>query len=511
MNGAEHLLRTALGAGIDTCFANPGTSEMQLVAALDTVGGLRAVLGLFEGVCTGAADGYARMTGRPALTLLHLGPGLANGLANLHNARRARSPVVNLVGDHASWHLAADAPLTSDIDSLAKPVGWVRRARSGALLARDFADTVEASYGPAAQPATLIVPQDFTWEDASGDEVKIVRPTLAAPEDAKVAAAAESLRTGAAAVLFVGGLALGERGLRAAARIAATTGCRVLHEFMPARIERGAGLPCLPRLPYFPEQASAALEGATSLVLVGVREPVAFFGYPGMRSDVKPSDCRVISLASPEEDGETALEAAADALGAAALTVVDAPRPAMPTGSLDTDTLCQAIAALQPEGAIIVDESATSGLTYFPHAAGSPRHTVMTLTGGAIGQGLPNAVGAAIACPDRRVIAFQADGSGMYTLQSLWTMARESLDVTVVVCANRLYRILQFELMRAGNYEPGPRARGLTDLSQPALDWVALAKGMGVPAVSVTTADQLCRALARSLAEPGPSLIEALV
>ena len=513
MNGAESLVRTAFAAGVDLCLANPGTTEMQLVAALDAVPGMRAVLGLFEGVCTGAADGYARMSGRPAVTLTHLGPGFANGIANLHNARRAHSPVINWIGDHASWHLAADAPLTADIASLARPVStWLRSSRSAAELAGDGAAAITAALAPPGGPATLIVPQDCAWDPSPGPAAPVKAPGRAAVDDARIAAAAEALQAGAPAALFLGGAALREAPLRVAARIAAATGCALLHETFAARIERGAGRPAVERLPYFPEQGAERLAKVSRLVLIGAREPVAFFGYPDHPSRLCGEGTRVEALADAGEDVQGALEALAERVKAPAR--VDMPtsdRVALPSGPLTVGALGQALAALQPEGAIVVDEGATSGLAWFALSAGAPPHDVLALTGGAIGQGLPAAVGAALACPERKVIAFQADGSGMYTLQALWTMARESLDVTVVIAANRAYRILQAELGRAGIFEPGPVASSLTDLTHPALDWVSLARGLGVPGARADSAEAFTAAFRSALAEPGPSLVEAVL
>jgi acetolactate synthase-1/2/3 large subunit len=485
---------------------------MQLVAALDAVPCIRSVLGLFEGVCTGAADGYARMTGRPALTLLHLGPGFANGIANLHNARRARSPIVNLVGDHASWHLPADAPLTSDIDSLARPVsGWLRTSASAAELAADGAAAITAALAPPGQIATLVVRQDCAWDPARGPAPPAKPTARAAVADARVAEAAAALTSGPSA-LFLGGSALRATALRAAARIAAATGCALIHETFFARVERGAGLPVVERLPYFPEQGAERLRSLAHLVLAGAREPVAFFGYPDLPSRLCAASTRVHALADDAEDVTGALEALAQRLKAPARVSPPAvAQPGLPSGPLTVGALGAALAALQPEAAIVVDEGATSGLAYFAMAAGAPPHDCLSLTGGAIGQGLPTAVGAALACPGRKVIAFQADGSGMYTLQALWTCARESLDVLVVIAANRAYRILQVELARAGIAEPGAQARALTDLSHPALDWVSLARGMGVPGSRAETAGDFVAAFRRALAEPGPHLIEAVL
>ncbi|HVP29366.1 MAG TPA: acetolactate synthase large subunit [Myxococcota bacterium] len=511
-NGAGNLIRTALDAGIEVCFANPGTTEMQLVDALDARPGIRAVLGLFEGVCAGAADGYARMARRPALTLLHLGPGLANALANLHNARRARSPVVNLVGDHATWHLPLDTPLTSDIESLARSVGWVHTVASAKDVARDTAAAIRAAR-EHRQVATLIVPQDASWEPVP-EATEVVPPSARTAVDTdRVSAAADLLRSDPSAVLFLGGEALSEPALRAVVRVRGATGCRCLHETFPARLERGGSLPAIERLPYFPEQAAAALASVRSVVLAGTCEPVSFFGYPGQPSRLLPEGARVLALTHPDEDAAAALEALAEAFDAPRAAACEAPRsrPLRPAGPLTTEALARALVALQPEGAIVVDESATSGLAYAELAWTAPPHSVLALTGGAIGQGLPCAAGAAIACPDRKVIALHGDGGAMYTLQSLWTLARESLDVVVVICANRRYRILQIELARAGVREPGRNARALTELSEPALDWTALARGMGVPGVRAETADALSDALSRAFSQRGPYLIEAVL
>ncbi len=516
MTGADSLLETARRGGVEVCFANPGTTEMPLVAALDRCAGMRAVLGLFEGVCTGAADGWARMTGRPAAVLVHLGPGLANGLANLHNARRARTPVLNWIGDQTTGHHGFDAPLTSDIAALAGSVGWTRSVKSPGEMAEASAAAIAAALGPPGGVASLILPADCQWEPGPAPIVPQLARADRAVEPERAREAARLLAAGGAALLL-GGDALGERGLLAAARIAAAAGCAVWIETFPAKHERGRHLPSFAALPYFPEQGRAALAKLKSLVLAGARDPVAFFGYPNEASRLAPPDAPVLALADPDAgtDATAALEALAGELGAPAKLALT-PRAAEPFapkgGQLDPNNLGRALAALQPEHAIVVNEAATTGLVWnAAHAANAAPHTMLGLTGGAIGQGLPTALGAAIARPDRRVIAFQADGSGLYTLQALWSMAREGANVTVIVCANRRYRILQAELARAGVAEPGPKARDLTDLSRPAIDWVSLAKGFGVPGSKVTTDSELAEALHRSLAEPGPSLLEAVL
>lgn len=506
--GADSLVRAAVASGVRICFANPGTTELPLVAALDAAPQMRAVLCLFEGVCSGAADGYSRMSRDPAMTLLHLGPGLANAIANLHNARRARSSVFNVVGDHASWHVGADPPLASDIVSLAAPVsGWLRTAGSPADLHRDAFEAIRAARAGAV--ATLIVPHDVQLGAAATPAAPRSPERAVKSRGFAVDAAARLLRAAGTPALLLGGGALSRRGLRAAGRIADSSGCRLWCDTFPARLERGGELPSVERLPYFPEQAITALSGVSALVLAGTRSPVSFFGYPGIPSALLAEDCPTARLAAEDEDLPAALEDLARALGAGPHPGDPALRApaARPRGSLTPEKVAAVVAALQPEAAIVVDESLTAGTPYFAAAADSPPHSYLALTGGAIGQGLPAATGAALACPDRTVIALQADGSGMYTLQALWTQAREALDVTSVVFANRGYRILALELARAGIAEPGPRARALTEF-EPAPDWVRLARGFGVPAVRADDAEGLWKELERALAEPGPHLIE---
>ncbi|MEA2349828.1 MAG: acetolactate synthase large subunit [Thermoleophilaceae bacterium] len=512
--GAQALLRTLVDAGVTTCFTNPGTSEMHFVAALDSVPEMRAVLALFEGVATGAADGYARMADRPGATLLHLGPGLGNGLANLHNARKGKVPVLNIVGDHATHHTKYDAQLQSDIETVARNVSsWVRTSQSTAALPSDAAEAIAAALGPPGQVATLILPADVSWSDGAEPvgPPEPARPPIASGE--VVEEAARALRGRGRTALLLGGRTLREAGQVAAARIAAATGAEVLAEVFPARMERGAGLPPIERLAYLAELASVQLAGLKHLILVDAEAPVSFFAYPGKRSYLVPDGCEVIELAGPADDALGSLSALVDAVGAGAAELVlqSAARPERPSGQLDADKVCQAIAAVLPEGAIISDEAQTSGVTLASHTAGAPRHDLLALTGGAIGQGLPVAVGAAIACPGRPVLALEGDGSAMYTIQALWTMAREGLDVTAVILNNRSYAILNIELERVGAQRPGPTAKEQLDLHGPDLDFVQIASGLGVPAVRVDTGEDLVAQLERAIAEPGPRLIEAVV
>jgi len=510
MNGAQSLIRTLVSAGVDVCFTNPGTSEMHFVAALDEVPEMRGILALFEGVATGAADGYGRMADRPAATLLHLGPGLGNGLANLHNARRARTPIVNIVGDHATYHHRYDAPLDSDIDAVASNVsGWLRTSSTPDDVAADAAAAVAASFGPPGRIATLVLPADVSWLEADGPVAPLAVPGPRVVGDEVVATVAKVLASGEPTVVLVGGDAMRERPLRAAAQIAAGAGARLLSETFPARAERGGGLPDVDRLAYLAEFAAMQLSGARHLVLVGALAPVSFFAYPGKASDLVPDGCEVHVLAAPGDDAAGALEALAERFPTGAAAPGPA-RPERPTGPLTAEAVALAVGAVLPEGAIVSDEANTSGLWAPGATAGAPRHDWLCLTGGAIGQGLPVATGAAVACPDRPVICLEADGSALYTIQSLWTQAREGLDVTTVVYNNGSYAVLNMELDRVGA-ESGPRARELFDLRRPDLDFVSLARGLGVSAERATTAEDVTTLLERALAEPGPHLIEAMV
>lgn len=513
MNGAQALIRTLADAGVDTCFANPGTSEMHFVAALDTVPEMRSVLALFEGVATGAADGYARMAGRPAATLLHLGSGLGNGVANLHNARRAASPMVNIVGDHATYHARYDAPLQSDIATIARNVSpWIDRPETPSGVARAAAEAVAAALSPPGQVATLILPADASWGDGAVPADPIPpAPRRTVPDDI-VADVARAVTSGDRTVVLCGGSALRADGLRAANRIAVGTGATVLGETFPARLERGAGVPALDRLQYLAEFAAMQLEGARHLVLVDAKSPVSFFAYPDKASDLVPSGCAVHVLAHPEDDVVGALEALADLVAAGVEPVLPEPsRPELPAGELTAEGVAQAVGALMPDGCVVVDESNTSGLWAPGATAGCPRHDWLTLTGGAIGIGMPLATGAAVGAPGRPVICLESDGSAMYTLQALWTQAREGLDVTTIVFANSSYAVLNLELDRVGADAPGPKALDMLDLTRPDLDFVSLSEGCGVPAERVTTGQQMAAALQHALAEPGPHLIEAVV
>ncbi|MCM2477262.1 acetolactate synthase large subunit [Rhizobium sp. CG5] len=516
MNGADLLCETLLANDIDVCFANPGTSEMHFVAALDRQPRMRCVLGLFEGVVTGAADGYARMADKPAATLLHLGPGLANGLANLHNARRANTPIVNIVGDHATYHLKYDAPLTSDIESLAWPMsGWVQRIGSADEVGRATGEAIVVARRPPGAVSTLILPADTAWGDVSVPLPAAVELAAASPPDEDLLRqAAVALRSDKNTKILVSGLALREKSLEVLSRIALATGARLMAQQSNGRMQRGAGRVPVDRVPYVIEKAVECFAQTEQVILIGAKAPVGFFAYPGKPSSMLPDSCAVLDMAPGAVDIAQAIVMLADALGVSRdVTPQLSARetPAMPTGALTPEAISVALAHFMPANAVICDESVSSGRDFFRHTYGAEPHDFLQLTGGAIGMGLPLATGAAIACPDRKIIGLQADGSGMYTVQALWTQARERLDTLTIVFANRRYQILHGELVNVGAGAAGHNASRMLDLVDPTLDWVGMANSMGVEAARAETADQFADILKSACARKGPFLIEAVI
>lgn len=505
MNGAECLLRTLLAGGVDACFMNPGTSEMQFVSALDRVPAMRGVLCLQETVCAGAADGYARVTGRPAATLLHLGPGLANALSNFHNARKARSPIVNVVGEHSTLHLRYDAPLTADVEAFARPVsGWVHTLHSPARMGAAAAEAIAAARRPPGQVASLIIPADHSWSDAGEPAPALPIPVRKAPDTARIAADARILASGEPAALLLGGSAASEAGLAAAAR----TGLPVFVNRYSASVPRGRQWAFARRIAYFPEPAEAMLSGLKHLIAVEAEAPVSFFGYPDRRSTLAPEDCAIHLLAAQDEDGVAALQA----LPHSPSSTAEPAHPELPgAGPLTPESIGAVLACLLPEGAIVSDEMVSCGEAVNNALNHAAPHLLLPVTGGSIGQGLPVAAGAALAAPRRKVVALEADGSAMYSLQALWTMARENLDVVTVIFANRRYRILDVEMRRTGAAAIGPRADEMIDIARPALDWVRLAEGLGVEASRASTVEQFKDQFGSALRAAGPRLIEAIL
>lgn len=511
MTGAESLVRTLVAGGLRACFTNPGTSELHIVSALDRTPEIRCVLTLFEGVATGAADGYARMAGGPACTLLHLGPGLANGLANLHNASRAHIPIVNLVGQHPQYHLRYDAPLTSDIEAIARPFSkWVRTSQSAAEIGKDAAEAICAARTAPGRIATLIVPADVAW--SSGGSIGCV-PTIPqppSPSDEIVRHASQMLGSKQPTAILLDGSGLYGDGLRAAGRIAAQTGAKLLAPYPFTRLERGCGIPPVERVAYAMEQAHDQLKQFRQIILVGAQPPVSYFAYQGKSSELIPAGCDVYTLAAEGDDFVAALTALADDLGASSIEpqTEDSASAQAPTGPITLQGLAAGIAATLPEGVIVADESMTSGRGILSATRGCAPHDWLACTGGSIGIAMPLAAGAAVASPDRRVLCLTADGSGMYTAQALWTMAREGLNVCTVVFANRVYGVLKREFSNLGIGEPGLRARELFDIGRPDIDWVSLARSMGVPGKRVGTVDEFVATLRDGFKAEGPTLVE---
>lgn len=515
MNGAESLLTTLINNNIDVCFTNPGTSEMHFVAALDEVEGMRCVLCLFEGVLSGAADGYARMAGKPASTLLHLGPGLGNALANLHNTKKGHVPVVNIVGDHATYHLEYDAPLTADIEGIAGPVShWVHTSKSPDQIAIDTAEAVrQAGIG---QVATLMLPADVSWGDnPNGAEAAVaIAPPLAVPAS-RLDDAVAKLKSGNNCMIMVGGRNISaEQGLMLS-KIGKASGARICTDVFPTRLARGAGRAVIERLPYLAELAIDHIKDIDQLILIGAAEPVSFFAYPNVPSVIAPEHCEQTLLAGPNDNIDQLLKDLVGRFDAADIepNVQPLVLPDLPTGALDVNAVAQALAHYIPDNAIVVDEAATSSMPIFPQTFKARPHDWLNLTGGSIGWGLPGSVGAAIACPDRKVICLEGDGSAMYTIQSLWTMARENLDIVVVIFNNRKYSILELEFSRTGarGGVPGPKAASTLDIGSPDMNFVNIANGMGVSASRATTAEEFNTQLEAALNSPGPHLIDAIV
>jgi acetolactate synthase I/II/III large subunit len=515
MNGAENLIATLAAGGVDTCFSNPGTSEMHLVAALDRQSQIRAVLCLFEGIATAAADGYSRMSGKPGCTLLHLGPGIANGLASLHNARRAHSRIVNLIGQHPLSHLSKDTPLRSDIEAIARPYSdWLRTSKSASEVGKDCADAVLAACTPPGHISSLIVPADVAWE-SGGETGAVPKPSPAPlPQHQKIVDVARVLRFGLPTALLLLGDSLTGKGLDSAGRISDATGAKLLAPYPFSRLERGIGRPIVERIPYAPQQAKEFLKNIRHLILVGAIEPLAYFASPTRSAKLVPPGCEMHELAGPNEDCAGALEAIEIELdskktsnrpaGETALTPV-------PTGDISLEGLAATVAATLEEGTIVVDESMTAGRGIMAAATNAPLHDWLANTGGSIGIAMPLAVGAAAACRHRPVLCLSADGSGMYTLQALWTMARESLRVTTVIFANRSYEVLKREFAALGIGTPEQSALNLFEIDRPELDWVSLAKGMGVPGIRIHSLEEFGKALMYGYASQGPSLIEVVL
>jgi len=514
MNGAKSLVKTLLAADVDTCFANPGTSEMHFVAALDQVPGMRCVLGLHENVVTGMADGYFRIARKPACTLLHCGPGLANGMANLHNARRARSGIVNIVGDQATYHRPFDAPLTADTSGMAQTVSqWVRTSARTEDLGRDAAQAVNAAQTYPGQIATLILPADVSWGEGGVAVAPIRAPQLAPIAGNAVENAAHTLRAhGPDTLILLAGHGVLSDAQPLAWRIARASGATLMADYLTSHLARGRGRLPLERVPYVMAQAIKVLERFKYIVLVNAKPPVGFFGYPGMPSTQYASDTQLHVLSRPDQDPVAALRSLVEALNAPEAELPDpGPRPDIASGTPTPEGLAQTLAAVMPENAIISDESISFGRGFYAYTHAAPACDWLHLAGGAIGDGMPVATGAAIAADkQRRVISIQADGSAMYAVQSLWTQARERLPITTVILNNGSYNILINEYKNVGA-TPGATAMSMLDLGNPGLNWVGMANAMGVEAARATTLQACADLMKSSFSQPAPFLIELMI
>ncbi|MDA0764383.1 MAG: acetolactate synthase large subunit [Proteobacteria bacterium] len=515
MNGAESLVRTLLKGNVNVCFTNPGTSEMHFVAALDTNHDMRSILCLFEGGATGAADGYYRMKRSPASTLLHLGPGLANGLANLHNAKKANSGIVNIVGEHAIDHIKLNAPLTSDIEGIARPVShWVKTSLSSKDIAKDGAEAIAVSMTAPGQIATLILPGDTAWNEG-GSEVNVnIEPSLNNVSSQEIELAAKKLKKSKKPMILIGGNALEESNFLNIAKIAEKIGCPIMTDWFNARIDKGQGRINALRIPYVVDKAVSGLKEFDTILIIGAKKPVAFFAYPNKPGILTQESTEFIELAELSDDITEVINSLVDIFDANKIvpsTISQPHLPEIPKGQINTTTMGMVLGALIPENAIVVDESVTTGREFFAQTAGSRPHTWLNNCGGSIGFGLPLATGAAVACPDRKVIALEGDGSAMYTVQSLWTMARENLDITVLIFANQSYKILQGELTNVGVLNPGKAALEMLSLTNPSLNWVSLSKGLGVDAVRVENLESLVESFKYGLKQKGPYLIEVMI
>ncbi len=514
MNGAMSLLQTLTNNGVEVCFTNPGTSEMHMVAAIGQTGGMRSILALFEGVCSGAADGYGRIAGKPACTLLHLGPGLSNASANLHNAYKANAPVINLIGDHATYHKKYDAPLNSDVIGLSHPIShWVRSVADAKSLPQDAADAVVAANVKPGQISTLIIPADCAWDESVDPVAAQAMPETPRASEEAVKKAAAMLSNGKPTVILMSNMGLSERALQFADQVSQHANAKVFCDTFTSRLPRGEGRCAVERLAYFAEQAMPQIEHAEQMILVGTKAPVGFFAYPGKASEFYPEGCDVHLLADVGEDAEQALEDLVAELGAQNVSLRRSPlkKPGLQTGEISPESVARAFAEFLPTDAVVVDESATAGFLTYPLTEHAEPHDWLSLTGGSIGYGLPASIGAAVARPEGKVVCLHGDGGAMYTIQALWTMAREQLDVCVVIFANRKYQILQIELARVGAQSMNKKTLDMLDLSNPDLDFVGLAKSMGVSAFRSTTADEFNQQFERAMKEPGPVLIEAML
>ena len=517
MNGAQSLFKALVDAGVTTCFANPGTSEMQLVYEMGLSDAVRPILCLQEDVVTGAADGFGRMKGAPAFTLLHVGSGFANGIAMLHNAGRADTPIVNVVGANATYHqpnYPEHELINGHITDLARVVShWAKEARNATELGELGAEA--AALAKTGRICTIVAPTNCHWDEANPPPVFSAPLQRQKTSAEAIAHAAAMLKNGKKTGLVLGNLALHGEALGLAGRIGAKTGAALLSEIFPSyHLSRGEGRPNVDPIPYEYEVCLKFLQPFEQLIFVGALFPVATFAYKDKPVMKSPPGCDLFIMSSVDQDLTAALSSLAEATGAGDAAAFRERRTeaSAPSGELTAETIGQTLCMLLPEHAILSDEAATNGGPIFAATKGARAHDyIAPVNGGAIGGGMPLALGAAIACPDRKVVHLQADGSGMYTVQALWSMAREKSDVVVVVFKNDVYAILNLEMARVRENELNAKMKWMLDLDKPTLDWVSISKGFGVPATRARTAEEFHRQFEAALAVKGPHLIECQI
>jgi acetolactate synthase-1/2/3 large subunit len=512
------LFKALRDAGLDTCFANPGTSEMQLVYEIGRTKGMRAVLCLQENTVTGAADGYARMAGKPAFTMLHVASGFANGIGNLHNAGRANTPMVNVVGANATYHqpnFCEHELINGRVADLARPVShWTQEARTADELGVLAALAANHARTGAGKICTLIAPTNCQWDPALAPPAPLPPPQRPQVARESIDEVATLLANGKKTALLLGSHALYGEGLELAGRIATRTGVDLLGEMWVARLARGEGRVPVRLVPYLREHAAFFLQGYEQLILLGAQLPMSTFAYQGAPLNKLPASCQVTALATVENDLLAVLRELAQAVAAPAQPGARTARAsaAAPTGALSADAIGQSLCLLMPQDAILVNDGATCSPPIVNRTAGARAHDYLDGSrGGALGGGLPLALGAAIACPERRTILLQGDGSGMYASQALWSMARERTDVVVIVLRNDNYAILEVELARVREGDANDTMLSMMHLDDPVLDWVKLAEAHGVAATRATTAEEFHVQLEDALQQRGPHLIEAKV
>ena len=515
MNGAAAFFKSIVDNGIDTIFACPGTSEMQVV---DEVGysNLRVVLCLFENSVTGMADGYARMLDKPALGMVHVTCGLTNALANMHNARIANSRMIIFGG---GVHVAHE--VNEPVHSMLQRQPYVAQiaaqcvieARSPDQLAAAATQALKASNDGAGKIVYVYGPNNAVWGESSFQG----KLTSSAEQRQRVSTAtissiADTLKAGKKTAFILDNLALREEGLEILGRIAEGAGGRLFREWLPSRIAMGAGRVRTETLPYGGAEGRELLSEFDQIVLVGAKIPVCPFSYENQPWVKIPENCNVHTLATADHDILAALEELA--------TQLDLPEKASnrynrkpgepPTGPLSGNSIVQSLSILMPADSIVLDEAMLENVMFPLLMDGAaPFDFMAACPGGAIGAGPPVACGAAIACPNRKVILLEGDFSLMQGNTALWSMAQHNLDICVINYNNEGSASLSTELARVRQGEAQPKSIELLRIRKPTIDYAAMAESMGVPASRAETAEEFHLQLTKAMSTKGPHFIDA--